>query len=121
MDTNIIISLLKLYLKNIDETMQLKSLSLLNNHIDINFQDEIGYDLREIFYNSYNGSKYEKKMIEYLLLSIYLEKLNEMFKKLNINRDEVIDDNNIYTIYTSDEDEPFQKVLKGKKLKSEIK
>ena len=100
MDIDIVISLLKLYLEDKDETMQEKNLSLLN-YIDVNFQDEVGYNLRKIFYNYYKNSKNKKYMIQWLLLSVHDKELNKLFESLEVNIDDIIQDDHEYKIWES--------------------
>jgi hypothetical protein len=121
MNINVIVSLIKQYLNNNNnETIQKESLSLLK-YIDIEFQDKIGCVLRKMFYNYYKDSEYSDDMIRWLLKSLYSKKLNELFKILKIDIDDIIQDENTYYIWVRDYTGASTEYIYGKELKEKLK
>jgi len=118
---NIVISLLKLYLnkdsKDSIENIKTTNLSLLK---DINFQDQMSCELRKIFYDYYQNSNNKNDMIQWLLLSAYSEKLNELFTRLHIDIDKTIEDNTEYRIWVKNDHGASTKYFYGKELKEEL-
>jgi hypothetical protein len=60
-------------------------------------------------------------MIQCLLKSLYSEKLNELFKILKIDIDDIIQDDNTYSIWVRYDTGAYTQDIYGKELKEKLK